>query len=355
MSAPWQSPTLPTIDVVIPAHNNADTIDETLQSVLNQVYQPQKIIVVTNGCQDQTAEIVKTYQQKHDDKIILIDVSEKIGASRARNLGFAKVTSQYVAFLDADDYWYPLWLKTAMEKAVQRPDVGAFFCNPYIRMGCQKNKTYLREPRRLPYGAVNGENVFTELWRECFCLPTGVILQSKIVSEVGLYDEHYRIANDWEFHLRVASQYKFLYIEGKHAVYCVREGSLVHNPATLLERIWVDLELRHRWFPEILLAYQRQEQQQDLQKFLAITYYNSFLYYASKFIKYGKMREAKRCLYASLLLMQQNIYSPDGMRAFLVISGLSMTFLPTIWANHAVHYKSLYQQYAQHMRSSMNL
>ncbi len=119
---------MPRFSVIIPLYNKEKDIKNTLSSVLAQSFDDFEIIIVNDGSTDSSEEIVKGFIDK---RIHLFSEKNK-GVSSARNFGVEKASSNYIAFLDADDYWYPdhlenlyslitkfqshLWYATAYEK-----------------------------------------------------------------------------------------------------------------------------------------------------------------------------------------------------------------------------------------------
>jgi len=91
------------ISVVIPLYNKAPHIAKTLESVLRQDSAPDEIIVVDDGSTDGGDEVVERFV---NSGIKLIRQKNQ-GVSAARNAGVQEAKSEYVALLDADDYWYP--------------------------------------------------------------------------------------------------------------------------------------------------------------------------------------------------------------------------------------------------------
>jgi len=89
--------------IVIPLYNKEKHIKNTLYSVLNQNYQSFEIIIVDDGSTDDSAEVVKSIK---DERIKLIFQINQ-GVSSARNNGIKNAKYKYIAFLDADDFWYP--------------------------------------------------------------------------------------------------------------------------------------------------------------------------------------------------------------------------------------------------------
>ena len=92
------------IDVVIPVYNGQDFIIQAIKSIENQTYQPNKILIVDDGSTDDTAKLILSHQSSIPIQCIQ---KENGGLSSARNKGILSSTSQYIAFLDADDVWYP--------------------------------------------------------------------------------------------------------------------------------------------------------------------------------------------------------------------------------------------------------
>lgn len=87
--------------VVIPLYNKVLSIQETLESVLNQTFQDFEVLVVNDGSTDGSAEIVQKFE---DSRIKLIN-KENGGVSSARNKGILEAKFDWIAFLDADDLW----------------------------------------------------------------------------------------------------------------------------------------------------------------------------------------------------------------------------------------------------------
>lgn len=96
--------------IIIPYYKKRNYIERCLDSVIAQTYQGFEIILVDDGSQDDIAELIA---QKYP-QVNLIQ-QENQGVSAARNKGIAHATKEYVAFLDADDYWSPFYLEQNAE------------------------------------------------------------------------------------------------------------------------------------------------------------------------------------------------------------------------------------------------
>ena len=90
------------VSVIIPYHNNEYTLERAVRSVLEQTYKNLEVIIVDNG----SDEPLKTENELYmDPRVRTYITPELLGASGARNAGIKLATGEYIAFLDADDYW----------------------------------------------------------------------------------------------------------------------------------------------------------------------------------------------------------------------------------------------------------
>ena len=90
------------ISVVIPVFNRKQLIERSINSVINQTYPPDEIIVIDDGSIDGTYDLIK----KNYPQVILIHQENK-GVSAARNVGITIAKGKWIAFLDSDDEWFP--------------------------------------------------------------------------------------------------------------------------------------------------------------------------------------------------------------------------------------------------------
>ncbi len=133
--------TVPTISVVIPAYNAETTIRRAIDSVLAQTTPPTEILVVDDGSPDGLARVVAAY----GPAVTLIQQTNSRSAA-ARNRGIDAATGDFVAFLDADDYWEPEKLHHQLSVLDKHPQVdvvaGRYFCQTPGEDRC-RNETRL--------------------------------------------------------------------------------------------------------------------------------------------------------------------------------------------------------------------
>lgn len=107
---------------VIPAFNAAETIEETIRSILSQTVQPDRIIVVNDGSTDATGEVAQGLST-----IVHVIDQENAGVGSATTAGLAAVDTPLVATLDADDLWLPHKMSLQIDYLDQRPDCHGVF------------------------------------------------------------------------------------------------------------------------------------------------------------------------------------------------------------------------------------
>jgi teichuronic acid biosynthesis glycosyltransferase TuaG len=94
----------PVVSVIMPAYNSGKTIGESITSVMTQVYQHWELIIVDDGSNDNTFEVVSNFQQT-EARIQLLALEKNGGLPAARNAGARQAKGTYLAFLDSDDLW----------------------------------------------------------------------------------------------------------------------------------------------------------------------------------------------------------------------------------------------------------
>lgn len=134
------------VSAVIPVKNRPALIVTAIKSCLGQTYVPDEIIVVDDGSDDQTPDMV-TELARVESRIKLVRREASGGASVARNDGAAHASGAWLAFLDSDDRWHEEKLARQLDLARQHPDAPAIFCG--IRFAYAERKPRIGLPPAL--------------------------------------------------------------------------------------------------------------------------------------------------------------------------------------------------------------
>ncbi|MET0944469.1 MAG: glycosyltransferase family 2 protein [Flavobacterium sp.] len=102
------------VSIITPTYNAEKFITETLKSVQNQTYQNWEMILVDDASTDKTIKIISDFAEK-DSRIKLFKLEKNSGNGFARNVALKKAVGKYIAYLDADDLWFPNKLEKQIE------------------------------------------------------------------------------------------------------------------------------------------------------------------------------------------------------------------------------------------------
>jgi glycosyltransferase involved in cell wall biosynthesis len=111
------------VSVIIPAFNASSFIGACVDSVIQQTYSNWECIIVDDGSQDETLELLDKYRDRPQFKIIHHPNNANKGVSKTRNLGIEHSQGTYIAFLDADDVFHPNKLALQVAYMQSNPEV----------------------------------------------------------------------------------------------------------------------------------------------------------------------------------------------------------------------------------------
>lgn len=182
--------------VIIPLHNQRDYLARAVRSVLAQTHPPAEIVIVDDGSTDGGARGLPELQHT----AIRILEQTRAGASAARNAGVRQTTAPWVAFLDADDEWFPTYLQQCAYTIQRYPEVAAVFANV---LELPRGRPWLHgmtgEPRLLnDYFAFaianNGRGMLT----------SAVVVSRTVLEGIGGFPESIQIGEDLDTWQRIA-------------------------------------------------------------------------------------------------------------------------------------------------------
>jgi len=183
------------VSIIIPAHNAAETIAETLESLLAQTYQGWEAIIVDDGSTDGTAQIAARFADR-DARIRVISQPRQGGVSAARNTGIALVRYDWLLFLDADDWISSQHLERMMSALAFDPTLDAVHCGS-ARVAY--DGTLIPEEFWPP----SGDLFSTLACRSAFPIHACIVRKS-LVESVGGFDTSLLTCEEWDLWQRIA-------------------------------------------------------------------------------------------------------------------------------------------------------
>ena len=189
------------ISVVIPTYNRIALVERAIDSVLMQSIKPFDIIVVDDGSDDGTSEMI----QKKYRSINLVQ-QQNSGVSAARNNGIKHAKGDWIALLDSDDEWTEKKLENQANRLIKNPNY--HFCHTneiWIRNGVRVNQ----KKRHQKYGGY----IFDKCLDICRISPSSTLFKKNILEHVGWFDTQLPVCEDYDLWLRITADYKILFVD----------------------------------------------------------------------------------------------------------------------------------------------
>jgi len=262
---------MPEVSVVIPTYNRKEMVQEAVESVLSQTYQDFELIVVDDGSEDGTGEVLR---EKFGERIIYL-YQKNQGVSRARNRGIETSRGKYIAFLDSDD----LWLKKKLERQVQ------FMQQNPEAMICYTDEIWIRRGVRVNPKKKHAKHsgwIYPQCLPLCIISPSSVLMRRELLEEVGGFDPEFPVCEDYDLWLRVALRYPIHLIPEK---LIVKRGG---HPDQLSHRSWGN----DIWRVRALLKMLQKELPPSWRKLTVAELHRKCSILISGFEKRGKHEEA---------------------------------------------------------------
>jgi glycosyltransferase involved in cell wall biosynthesis len=183
----------PLISVIMPCFNAAPYVAEAVNAVMGQTYGNVELIVVDDGSTDGSDLILTRLAETHPGRIHLLH-SNRLGPYPARNLALRQANGDFIAFLDADDWWLPQTLEK-LHDALDESDADLAYC------GWQNVGEGLESPPYVP-PAYEEEDPVAHFLRTCPWPIHAALVKQPVVAQLGGFSERRFASMDYDFWLR---------------------------------------------------------------------------------------------------------------------------------------------------------
>jgi glycosyltransferase involved in cell wall biosynthesis len=181
------------ISVVMPCYNAAPYVAEAIGSVLGQRYHEVEVIVVDDGSSDGSPDIVSELARQHPGRIQQLFTGH-LGPYPARNHGLREARGEFIAFLDADDWWLPETLEK-LHRALTERDADLAYC------GWQNVGEGVNTEPYVPPDYERGDPVESFL-KSCPWPIHAALTKRTVVDAIGGFSERRFSSMDYDFWLR---------------------------------------------------------------------------------------------------------------------------------------------------------
>lgn len=200
--------------VIIPLYNKAPYVRKALESVCAQTCRDYELIVINDGSTDNSAIVADEYLKATDGIDYKIINQPNAGVSAARNNGVAVSSGDYIAFLDADDWWEPTYLERMAQLIEDYPDAGLYACN-YVYYKPGKTHVALKN---IETGYIN----YPKTYYEEGVMPVtsiSVAILRKVFDEMGGFPLGIKLGEDFLLWSKIALQYPVAFLNEPLAWY----------------------------------------------------------------------------------------------------------------------------------------
>jgi glycosyltransferase involved in cell wall biosynthesis len=191
---------MPLVSVIIPSYNRCRLLNRAVNSVLDQTFSDSEIVVVDDASEDGTGQLDIFSEASAEARarvpVRYVRLDLHCGVSKARNVGVAESSGQWLAFLDSDDVWH----HNKLEQQVRWHDANPAFCIS------QTKEIWIRHGRRvnppMTHEKVEGY-IFEQSLKRCMITPSSVMMRRSLFYETGAFNESLPACEDYDLWLKI--------------------------------------------------------------------------------------------------------------------------------------------------------
>jgi len=178
----------PLVSVILTSYNYADYVEQSIQSVFDQTYSNLELIIVDDGSEDGSRDIIERCTANAPIRVRRI-FQENRGQSAAINAGMKECNGEFVALLDSDDYWYPAKLEIMMVFIAINPDGGVYQHQLNITPGVPKRNSLVSADifqlwKNWDEGVFNVAGLYSDLVFAPFLPTSGLMFRREVLDKV---------------------------------------------------------------------------------------------------------------------------------------------------------------------------
>jgi glycosyltransferase involved in cell wall biosynthesis len=234
---------MPLVSVIIPVHNGEKYIREAVDSVLAQTFTDFEIIVVNDNSSDRTEE----YLREYGNRVVVLTNTGK-GPGPSRNMGVKAARGSLIAFLDADDAWFPTKLEKQVAIATSNLRYGIITCDAEVFNDAGIVASSSKEDQPISNGDVMEVLLFHN-WIGTSC----VLVRKECIEEAGYFHETPFIrGEDWVLWMQIASRHHVYFVDEVLVRYRLHSQSYSRaNLEKQFSDLFHNLEIVERTIPRL--------------------------------------------------------------------------------------------------------
>lgn len=206
------------VSIIMPVYNSARYLSEAIESCLDQTYRKFELIIIDDGSNDDSKEIIEFYWRKYPDKIKVHFFQKNQGAAAARNKGIKMARGDYLVFADSDDIQDKERIQQIIE-SIKRDKVDMVFNNCLM---IDENGQSLGKDLGFPEILNNSNGLLLSLQRNYFWTSLAIVKNDRLV----YFDESLMRSEDYDLFLKLLFHgWKFTFIKEPLVKYRIHSGN----------------------------------------------------------------------------------------------------------------------------------
>jgi glycosyltransferase involved in cell wall biosynthesis len=203
------------VSIVVTSYNYEQYIGETLTSIVNQTFKDFEVIIVDDGSKDNSVAIINEFVQKYPNfKLYTHENNQNKGLIESLKLALSKVNSEYVAFLESDDYWTENYLQEKFDCINQNPK-SVIIINDIQTIGSSVDDIHVENARKYFTKHNSVKNHFKRFYRMNSILTFSIVMIKTDVIKSLDFNSVVPAFLDWWLWRQLAIQYPIEYIDKK--------------------------------------------------------------------------------------------------------------------------------------------
>ena len=284
------------VSVVTLTYNRAHLVEDTIRSVLAQDYTDFEFLVVDDGSEDHTEEVIRRIP---DQRLRYFHLPHSGKISALRNFALKESKGEFIAFVDSDDVWEPKKLSIQVKAMQAHPEVGFVFSDVML----MKNQAV---HKKMDYSGKHIHSVPVSFFEKIMAnrlaiYPSCILFRKAGIQEAGLFNES-MTGGDMDLITRVAYRFKGLLLAEDLVRINLHEGN--HSLAHVLDA--------HRERIDTLNYFHERKMYNGQQYRKVLAFHYRAL--AEKYLSMGDSRNARNNYWRSMML---NPLSPRGITGWL--------------------------------------
>lgn len=213
------------VSIITPMYNAEKFISKTIESVISQTYKDWELLILNDNSKDKSYEIANKYAE-NDNRIKIVNMTENIGVVNGRNKLTEMATGEFIAFLDADDYWK----SEKLEKQISfmKEKNANISCTEYCRVS--ENETFINNIK------IKEEIKYKDLLKNNFLGCLTVVYNCKKIGK--RYFKERKKNEDYVLWLEIVKETKIYGLKENLAFYRVLNNSRSSNKIDAAKDRW---------------------------------------------------------------------------------------------------------------------